>query len=200
MSGSAAAAQDANALLNELHSSGQWTFESVATTLQELVTEHDLMGVAAANLFGADPTLFLFDGAEAVTSTGTIGSEGRAAWVTEVLDGDSVELRLTESRAMPPLHGTELRDGVVGGAGALVALSAPRTRTPQTTASQPAPPWPGATVDYQPPPPANAPPAPPPNVVSPPPHQRAGLGRPTRVPAPAPPPPTPEQPRPRPGT
>lgn len=195
MSGSVGQAQDADATFAGIAQRRAWNFESVAAALQDLVVSHDLSGVAAILTAGGDPLVFIFDDAMAIYDGSAHGGSGREEWVTEMVMGQSVELRLTGTSTMPPQHGTSLRDGLMPGSGLSVewALvpSAPATAA-QGTYGDPPPPYfgagqgagPLAQYGHQPPPPTGS-------RVPPPPAPGSGRGAPGRVHH-NPPPPRPE--------
>ncbi len=150
-------------------------------------------GVAAVLTAGVDPLIFVFDEAMAIYDGSAHGGVGRDEWVTEMVMGQTVELRLAGQSTMPPQHGTSLREGIVPGAGlglefALVptpaepSAQAPRSTPPPPTAAPGG--WgsgPLAQYGHQPPPPQGA--------VPPPPHGRSGHAAPRRVQHNPPPPP-----------
>lgn len=195
MSGTAGDAQAADEVFQAIASRRGWTFETVAGALQDLVVSRELQGVAAILTAGSDPVVFVFDEAMALYDGLAHGGAGRDEWVTEMVLGQSVELRLAGQSTMPPQHGTSLRDGIVPGAG--LSLELPLVPTP-------APPPAQAPPRSTPPPPTAAPggwgsgpltqyghqPPPPRGAVPPPPHDRSGHSAPRRVQHnPAPPPP-----------
>lgn len=176
MHGPAGAAQEADRTFANIAARRAWSFETVAAALQQLVMAHDLRGVAAVLTAGGDPVVFIFDEAMAIFDGSAHGGSGREQWVTEVVLGDRVELRLAGQSTMPPQHGTALRDGVVPGAGLSleIALVPPPDEPPPPplppTVAPPPPPsygagWgagPLAQYAQQPPPPKPARQPPPP--------------------------------------
>ena len=157
------------------------------------MVSRDLRGVAAVLTAGSDPLVFVFDEAMAIYDGSAHGGAGRDEWVTEMVMGQSLELRLAGQSTMPPQHGTSLRDGIVPGAGLSMKLAlvpAPTQTVPAPIHNAPPPPaygagWgagPLAQYGQQPPPP---------NRVPPPPHQSSGRSAPSRVNH-SPPPPRPE--------
>ncbi len=195
MSGTAGDAQSADDTFGGLAQRREWTFETVAAALQDLVLDRNPRGVAAILTAGGDPVVFVFDEAMAIFDGSAHSGAGRDEWVTEIVMGDRVELRLAGNTTMPPQHGTSLRDGLVPGAGlglelALVPASA--SAPPPAYAPDPPPPsygagWgagPLAQYAHQPPPPTAG-------RMPPPPHETSGRSAPSRVHH-APPPPPPE--------
>ncbi len=183
MSGTTGQAQDADEVFASIAQRRSWNFDSVASALQELVVRHELHGVAAVLAAGGDPLVFVFDEAMAIYDGSAHGGSGREEWVTELIMGQSVELRLAGTSTMPPQHGTALRDGLLPGSG----LSLELELVPTTAASPPPPafgtqsPGPLGQYGYLPPPPT-------PNRVPPPPDVRSGRGVPGRVHQTPPPP------------
>ncbi len=193
LSGSAGDAQAADAAFTAIAARRGWTFETVADALQELVVTRDLAGVAAVLTAGTDPVVFVFDEAMAIYDGSAHGGAGRDEWVTDMVLGQNLELRLAGQSTMPPQHGTSLRDGLVPGAGLSLELAlvpAPTQTVPPPIYNSPPPPsfgagWgagPLAQYGHQPPPPTQRTP--------PPPHRSAGRDAPGRVhnsPPPSPP-------------
>ncbi|NNE94851.1 MAG: hypothetical protein HKN24_02370 [Acidimicrobiales bacterium] len=191
MSGNVGDAQAADEAFCSIAKRRAWSFETVADALQELVVNRELKGVAAVLTTGSDPVVFIFDEAMAIFDGSAHSGAGRDEWVTEMVMGHSLELRLAGQSTMPPQHGTSLRDGLVPGAG----LSLELALTPSPEHQQPPPPrfnapprsaqafgtGPLAQYGYQPPPPTFRPP--------PPPHESAGRDAPGRVHHQRPPPP-----------
>ncbi|MFW2382289.1 MAG: hypothetical protein ACN4GZ_11065 [Acidimicrobiales bacterium] len=194
LSGNAGDAQAADEAFTALSDRRAWTFEAVADALQDLVVTRDLEGVAAVLTAGSDPVVFIFDEAMAIYDGSAHGGAGRDEWVTEMVMGQNLELRLAGQSTMPPQHGTSLRDGLVPGAGLgleLALVPPPTQSVPPPIYNAPPPPaygagWgagPLAQYNHQPPPPTPRTP--------PPPHQSAGRTAPGRV-SHNPPPPPPE--------
>lgn len=193
MSGTAGDAQAADELFTGVAARRAWNFESVAAVLQDLVVSRDLTGVAAVLTGGTEPIVFVFDEAMAIYDGLAHGGNGREEWVTEIVLGQSVELRLAGQSTMPPQHGTSLRDGVVPGAGLSLELPlVPAPAPPPSQSARATPPPPAGTpggwssgpltqYGHQPPPPRGA--------VPPPPHQQSGHAAPRRVQHNPPPPP-----------
>lgn len=195
MSGTAGDAQAADDAFRRVAERRAWTFDTVAAALQDLVLDRNPRGVAAILTAGGDPVVFVFDEAMAIFDGSAHSGTGRDEWVTEIVMGDHVELRLAGNTTMPPQHGTSLRDGLVPGAGLGVELALVPTSTggPPPPVYTPAPPpaygagWgAGPLAQY-----ARQPPPPTAGRVPPPPHASSARRGPGRVHH-APPPPPPE--------
>lgn len=194
LSGNAGDAQAADEAFAAIASRRAWTFDTVADALQELVVTRDLGGVAAVLTAGSDPVVFIFDEAMAIFDGSAHGGAGRDEWVTEMVMGQHLELRLAGQSTMPPQHGTSLRDGLVPGAGLSLELAlvpAPAQSVPPPIYNAPPPPSYGAGWGAGPLAQYNQQPPPPTGRTPPPPHENLGRSAPGRV-RHNPPPPPPE--------
>ncbi len=174
------------AVVDLLAASENWTFSAVATALHEFVVANDVSGVAAvldrrpADPQG-EPILFLFDQATAKVGENEFRGQGRSGWTTELVSHSPVEVRLSAAAGSVASPGTDLRQGVVEGAGASVPVDVDRVlpaMAPPLAAPAPTPPQ--APVLPNPPPPARAEPSPTPAPTAAPP--------PVTTPSPMPPP------------
>ena len=126
---------------DELAAGGTWSFEEVATTLQNLVVDYAPPGLAALLELDDEPMLFLFDQGQAIEldTAGAIKTEhqgeGRASWTTRIVTGPSVRIGL---RGAPNSKGwSVLRGGAVLGSTALIQLATAPTGAMQPGIFQP---------------------------------------------------------------